>query len=57
MNILIKLEYRTVADPGFPSLGYANPLVWDKNLLLDTIFGKNCMKIKEIGPRGGHVPI
>ena len=32
--------------------GGANPRVWGKNLLFCKIFAKNCMEIKEIGPKG-----
>ena len=31
----------------------ANPLVWSENLLFGKIFVENCIKMKEIGPRGG----
>ena len=30
-----------------------NPSVLGKNLLFGKIFTENCMKMKEIGPRGG----
>ena len=40
------------ADPGF-SWGGANPWGACSNLLLCKIFAKNCMKMKEFGPRGG----
>ena len=31
----------------------ANPSVWSKNLLFDTIFAENCINMKEIGLRRG----
>ena len=34
--------------------GRANPWVWSKNLIFDKIFPENCMKMKEIGPKGGE---
>ena len=40
----------SVVDPGFPRRGVSTPL--GKNLLFVKIFAKNCMKMKEIGPRG-----
>ena len=36
----------------FPD-GGANPCAWSKNQILGKIFAQNCMKMKEIGPRGG----
>ena len=33
-------------------MGSANPWFWSENLLFDKIFAKNCMKTKEIRPRG-----
>ena len=33
--------------------GGGKPLVWGKNLLFGKIFTENCMKMNEIGPRGG----
>ena len=38
----------SVADPGFP--------IWAGVLLFDRIFAENCMKMKEIGLRGGGRP-
>ena len=46
----------TVADPGFPRRGGANPPGGGTNLLFCPIFTKNCMKMKEFGPRGGARP-
>ena len=43
----------TVADPGFSRGEGANPKSGCKNLLFGQIFPENCMKMKEIGPRGG----
>ena len=37
-----------MADPGFPRQG--------PNVLFGQIFRKNCMKMKEIGPGGVHIP-
>ena len=47
----------SVADPGFPRRGGANPKVWDANLLFWSMFPKNCMKIKKkwIGGGGKYV--
>ena len=42
------------ADPGF--LRQGNPWVRGKTVLFGKIFTKNCMKIKEIGSRGGACP-
>ena len=41
----------SVADPGFHRVWGANPLVFGKNLLFGKIFAKNCMKMKDFGPR------
>ena len=41
------IKHQSVADPGFPRLNLS------KNLLFGKIFTENCIKIKEIGPRGG----
>ena len=30
-------------------------VLWDKNLLFGTMFLENCMKMKEIGLRGGRM--
>ena len=43
----------SVADPGFPRGGGANPQSGGANLLLGQKFPENCMKMKEFGPRGG----
>ena len=42
-----------VADPEFPRGGGANPQGGGANLLFGQKFPKNCMKMKEFGPRGG----
>ena len=34
----------------------ANPKVGGANLLLGKVFPENWMKLKETGPRSGHVP-
>ena len=47
----------SVADPGFPRGGRANPSAWGKNPLLGKIFAENCMKIKDIGPGGGDLSV
>ena len=36
----------------FPDDGGVNPQAGDANLLFGQIFPENCIKIKEIGPRG-----
>ena len=46
----------TVADPGFPRRGGANPQGRDANVLFGQKIPENCMKMKEFGPRGGGVP-
>ena len=47
----------SVADPGFPRGGGANPQGWGTNLLFGQKFPENCMKMKEFGPRrGARVP-
>ena len=51
------LVSRAVADLGFFRRGDTNPLIWSKKLLFDKIFAENCIKMKEVGPRGwGDVP-
>ena len=42
-----------VADPGFPRGGGINPPWCCQHTILPN-FPKNCMKLKEFGPRGGH---
>ena len=39
-----------VADPGLPNGGGGEQ---GANLLFGKLVAKNCMKLKEIGPRGG----
>ena len=46
----------SVADTGLPRWGY-QPLSLGKNLLFDKIFSANCIKMKEIGPRGRCIKI
>ena len=41
----------TVADPGFPLGGGANR-PWGRQHTILPKFPKNCMKLKEFGPRG-----
>ena len=41
-----------VADPGFPRGGSANSPGGHQRTILPN-FPKNCMKLKEFGPRGG----
>ena len=43
----------SVADPGFPRGGGANPEGGGANLIFGQKFPENCMKMKEFGPRGG----
>ena len=45
-----------MADPEFPRGGCANPQGGGANLLFGQITPQNCMKMKEFGPRGDHVP-
>ena len=48
----------TVADPGFPRGGGANPQGGGTNLLFGCKFPENCMKMKDFGPRGaGHASL
>ena len=42
-----------VADPGFPPAGWANS---QKCYYFSNFLQKNCMKMKEFGPRGGGIP-
>ena len=49
-------EYSTVADPGFPTKGGANPMGDGSSYYLTKILPKNCMKMKEIGPKEGVCP-
>ena len=45
-----------MADSGFPRWwggGAPTPDFWSKNLLFGKIFVENCMKMEEIGTRGG----
>ena len=42
----------SVADPGFPRGGGANPQGGGTNLLFGKKFPENCMKMKEFGPGG-----
>ena len=44
-----------MADPGFPT-GGANPREGCENVLFGNIFAENCMKMREIGLRGGTRP-
>ena len=44
------LWYEPVTDPGW---GWRQPVSLGQKLLIDKTFAKNCMKMKEIGPRGG----
>ena len=44
------------ADPGFTRRG-CQPLNLRKNLLFCWIFAKNCMKMKETGPRDELTPL
>ena len=41
-----------MADPGFSPGGTPTP----KIAIIFQIFAKNCMKMKEFGPRGARVP-
>ena len=40
----------------FPDGAGGPTCVWAENLSFDKIFAKNCLKMKEIGPRGGASP-
>ena len=44
---------KSVADPGFPSGWVPTPNVGVKAIIW-AFFPENCMKMKEIGPRGGR---
>ena len=61
VTALIFPSTRRTGDPcqrqtqDFPDTG-CQPLNWGQNLLLGKIFAGNCMKMKEIGPRGGARP-
>ena len=47
----------SVADPGFPRGGDANsPGGGRQHMILPNV-PKNCMKLKEFGPRGGGRPL
>ena len=46
-----------MADPGFPRGGGANLQGGGTHLLFGQKFPENCMKMKEFGPRGGHVSL
>ena len=46
----------TVADPGFSQGGGAN-LPRGSQHTISPNFPKNCMKLKEFGPRGGHTSL
>ena len=48
----IVLVTSPVVDPEFLRWGGANLWAWGENLLFDKIITKNCMKMKEIGPKG-----
>ena len=50
--LTIYLREQSVAHPE----GSANRRVWGANLLFGNIYAENLMKMKDIGPRGGHVP-
>ena len=41
----------------FPDGGRGNPWFWSENLLFGKAFAENCMKMKEIGPKGGGTPL
>ena len=49
--------YGSVANPGFPRRRSANPWIWANNLLFEKSFAENCVKMKEIVPRGGDVSL
>ena len=51
MFFLVKFIHSTVADPGF-SEGGEQPLSSEQKPIIWQVFAKNCMKMKEIGPRG-----
>ena len=42
----------SVADPGFPRCGSANSRGGGRQYTILPNFSKNCMKLKEFGPRG-----
>ena len=45
-----------MADPGFPRGGGANPPGWGRQHTILPNVPKNCMKLKEFGPRWGGIP-
>ena len=49
-------QRKPVANPGFPRGEGANPQDRGANLLYGQNFPKNCMRMKEFGPRGGARP-
>ena len=48
-----KIPTITVADPGFPRRRGGTLDFGAKNLSFGKVFAKHCMKMKDIGPRGG----
>ena len=46
----------SVVDPGFTRRGASTPSVWDESRLFGKILVKNCIKMKEIGPRDAKDP-
>ena len=47
------MDDSSVADPGFPRGGGANPKGGGCQPIIWPIFPKNCMKMKKFGARGG----
>ena len=51
----LKIDLLTVADPGFPEWRGCQPQSWRQEILLfHKVVAENCMKMKEIGPKGGQ---
>ena len=55
-NSDVSMSSLTVVDPGSPRKGVPTPEFGAKISYLARFFAKNCMKMKEIGPRGGAHP-
>ena len=50
-------EVHSGVDPGFPVGEGATPKRQFVNLFFYKLFARNCMKMKEFGPRGGCVSL
>ena len=52
ISLLKVSSQRRIHDGG----GETNPWIWGKNLFFGKILAENCMKMKELGPRGQNGP-